>query len=82
MPQTVSKIRFMPRNDMNTVQPGDLYELFYWNRNNFESLGRQLARDTMLAYTNVPENALLWLRDLSGGKEERIFTWENGKQVW
>ena len=81
-PQTVSKIRFMPRNDMNTVQPGDLYELFYWNRNNFESLGRQLARDTMLAYTNVPENALLWLRDLSGGKEERIFTWENGKQVW
>jgi hypothetical protein len=30
----------------------------------------------------VPENALLVLRDLSKGKQERIFTYGNGKQKW
>jgi hypothetical protein len=81
-PETIGKIRFIPRNDMNTVQPGDRYELFYWNNNQFQSLGQQTATDTLLIYRNVPVNSMLWLRDLSGGQEERIFTWENGKQVW
>jgi hypothetical protein len=31
---------------------------------------------------HVPKNSVLWLRDLTKGREERIFTYENGKQVW
>lgn len=31
---------------------------------------------------NVPTNALLLLRNHTKGKEERIFTYENGEQVW
>jgi hypothetical protein len=31
---------------------------------------------------NMPTNALFWLRDLTKGKEERPFTYENGQQVW
>lgn len=27
-------------------------------------------------------NAILWLRNHSEGNEERIFTYENGMQVW
>lgn len=81
-PSTLSKIRFMPRNDMNTIQPGDHYELFMWSNNQFVSLGQQVASDTLLIYNNVPKGALLWLRNLSGGREERLFTWENSKQVW
>ena len=30
----------------------------------------------------MPRGALYWLRDLSKGKEERIFSYEDGKQVW
>ncbi|MVT09540.1 galactose-binding domain-containing protein [Chitinophaga tropicalis] len=79
--RSVSEIRFLTRNDMNGVQKGDQYELFYWN-NKWVSLGKQLAANNYLYFDNVPANALLWLRNLSGGIEERIFTYENDKQVW
>ncbi len=29
-----------------------------------------------------PKGALLWLKNHTQGKEERIFTYEDGKQVW
>jgi hypothetical protein len=67
---------------MNSIQPGNDYELFFWNENDFVSLEKKHATDTVLTYNNVPGNALLWLRNLTQGNEERIFTWENGKQVW
>jgi hypothetical protein len=81
-PTRVSKIRYIARNDMNSIQPGDIYELFYWNNETFTSLGKKIAYDTIIEFDNVPKGSLLWLRDLSGGKEERIFTWEKGMQVW
>ena len=82
VPARIMKIRFLARNDMNSVQPGDEYELLCWEGNSFKSLGKKVANDTLIEYDNVPKNSLLWLRDLSAGKEERIFTWEDGKQVW
>lgn len=81
-PALVSRICFLPRNDMNSIQPGNEYELYYWGQNQFNSLGRKTATDTLIFYDNVPEGSLLLLHNLTGGKEERIFTWENGKQVW
>jgi hypothetical protein len=82
LPVRVSKIRFLPRNDMNSIQIGDNYELLYWDNKAFQSLGRKVATDTILNFENVPHNSILWLRNHSGGKEERIFTWENGEQIW
>jgi len=47
------------------------------------SLGKQIGtKSQVLIYKNVPSNALFWLRNHTRGKEERIFTYENGKQVW
>lgn len=77
----ITKIRFIARNDMNCVQIGSLYELFYWD-DKWISLGKKHAETTSLTYKNVPKNSLLWLRNLTAGNEERIFTYENGKQVW
>ncbi len=81
-PTAVSRIRYIPRNDDNNVSPGDLYELFYWKGGEWKSLGRQTAESNTLYYERIPKGALLLLRDLTKGKEERIFTLENGKQVW
>ena len=81
-PEQIKEIRFLARNDMNSIQPNNLYELFYWDNKSFVSLGKQVATDTIITYNNVPKNSVLWLRNLTEGKEERIFTWENGKQVW
>jgi hypothetical protein len=81
-PVSIGMIKYIPRNDLNSIQPGNTYELFYWDNRQFRSLGRKTAEDTLLVYDNVPEGAMLWLRNLSGGREERIFTWENNRQQW
>jgi len=80
-PVRISQVEFCPRNDDNEISPGDEYELFYWD-DRWISLGRQVASDYTLEYVNVPKGALLWLRDLTKGREERPFTYENGTQIW
>lgn len=81
---TIDKIRFIFRNDDNQIKEGEIYELFYFNIDgNPVSLGKQIGiREQLLIYNNVPSNALLWLRNLTKGKEERIFTYEDDKQIW
>lgn len=70
-----------PEDDSNLIFPGERYELFYWD-GRWKSLGSKLAEQTYLDYDNVPRNALLWLRNLDKGVQERIFVYDNGKQVW
>lgn len=77
----VSKIEFYPPNDGNSIEIGDHYELFYWE-NGWQSLGDQVAQEEELMFTDCPGNALFILRNHTKGKAERIFTYENGKQVW
>lgn len=79
--QSIGYIEFAPRNDDNCVSPGDEYELFFWD-NEWISLGQKTAVDYSLVYENVPKGALLWLKNLTKGKEERPFTYEDGKQIW
>jgi len=77
----VTKIYFCPRTDTNFIIPGNDYELFYWD-NDWCSLGKKTAKNYFLEFDNAPEGALFWLHCHSGGKEERPFTYENGKQIW
>jgi hypothetical protein len=81
-PVKIERVIYYPRSDGNNIRLGDEYELFYWSDKGWTSLGRQKAKDISLKFTGVPDNALLWLHDKTGGIEERIFTYENGKQVW
>ena len=78
----VSKIRFAPPNNLNHVLKGLNYELFYVDRGVFISLGTQKAEGYALNYKNVPKNALLYLKCLDEGRQERIFEYRNGEQIW
>ena len=80
-PYKVTHINFCPRNDTNNLYENCDYELFYW-KNRWISLGKNPVKNDCLIYDKVPLGALLLLHNHSGGKEERIFTYENGKQVW
>lgn len=81
--QNIQTIIYIPRNDDNFVWRGDEYELFYQDGiQGWRSLGRQTAVTDTLWYTNVPQNALLWLKDHTKGKEEQVFSYVNGKQVF
>jgi len=82
-PEQIASFRYLPRNDDNFIKEGEEYELFYWDNNQWNSLGKQIGTSKQyLEYANAPANALFWLRNLTKGREERIFTYEDGKQVW
>lgn len=78
----IGKIVFSPRNDDNYIWPEHEYELFYQNGiNGWISLGLQSATGRELDY-QVPDNALLWLRDRTKGQEEQVFIYKDGKQYF
>lgn len=78
----IAKIRFAPRGDDNAIREGDEYELKYLSKNGWISLGKQVAKTYILTYPNAPNKALFLLSNLTRGREERIFTYENGNQRW
>lgn len=74
-------IRFAPATDLNFVEKGHLYELYYFDTE-WHLIGRQIAQKEELLFKQVPSGALLLLKDKTAGKEERIFEYKDGKQVW
>lgn len=80
-PKKVDHIIYYGRGDGNGIEIGDEYELLYWD-NGWKSMGRQKAKNVYVKYKNVPQNALYHLRNHTKGTDERIFTFENEKQVW
>ena len=77
----IDKISYTPRGDGNDITPGDKHELLYWD-NRWVSMGQQTPVDIKLIYDSIPSNTIYWVRNLSRGTNERIFTYENGVQVW
>ncbi len=77
----INSIFLVPRNDDNYVVPGEEYELLYFDRNGWKSLGKKMAEGFDVTY-DVPENAVFWLRNLTKGREEQIFICRDGKQLF
>lgn len=73
--QIISSIRYISRTDGNGIIPGMTYELLYFDHD-WVSLGKQIATADSIYFEDVPEGALYWLRNLSEGREERIFTYD------
>ena len=59
-----------------------MYELCYWDKGKWISKEKQIAKDLTITFKDVPSNTCYILHNLSNGKEERIFTYENEEQVW
>ncbi len=78
--QYIGKIVLYPKNDGNFIEPGNHYELFYY-QDQWISLGEKTATTHSIQY-EVPKGSLLLLRNNDRGKEERIFIYRNDKQYW
>ena len=63
------------------LTPGQEYELFYM-ADEWESLGKAVAGKEPLEFSGVPAGGLYWLVATDSDKEERIFTVQDGEQVW
>lgn len=82
-PYRITRIKYHPRSDDNNIVPGELYELYYWTIDGWKSLGKQKGRsDKTLRYSTIPKNLLLRLHNHTRGKENRIFIYENDKQIY
>jgi hypothetical protein len=80
-PVPISKIIYTPRNRDNFIRQGGEYELYYLDKK-WGSLGVKVAAADSLVYGNVPSGSLPYLQNHTRGHDRRIFTYENGKQVW
>ncbi|MFV0417884.1 MAG: discoidin domain-containing protein [Dysgonomonas sp.] len=78
----IRRVTCIPRGDGNNIEIGNEYELMYWSDGSWTSLGKKIADDIYLKYEDCPTNALFLLHNHTKGKEERIFTYENGRQIW
>jgi hypothetical protein len=82
IPRQIGKISYLFRNDDNSIRIGDVYELFYWNKTRWQSLGRQTAMTDNLVFDNCPADAFFWLRNHTRGREELPFFYRNDEQIF
>lgn len=80
-PYYITRVRYCPRSDSNFIIPGHNYQLCYWD-SQWKSVGSKVATEFSISFKNVPQGTFYILHDLTKGKEERIFTYENGMQIW
>ncbi len=63
------------------LAPGMSYELHYW-RDEWVALGRAVAGTDPIEFSAVPSGGLYWMVAEESRKDERIFTYEEDRQIW
>lgn len=81
-PVEIGRVVCFMRGDGNDIEVGDEYQLMYWNNGAWRSLGVKKADDISVEFSDCPLNALFLLHNKTKGTEERIFTYQNKKQIW
>ncbi len=78
----VKALYLVPANDDNYVVPAQEYELLYFaGRDGWKSAGRKVSAGFSVNF-EAPPGAVLWLRNLTKGREEQIFVWHGGRQLF
>lgn len=81
-PVCISSIRLLPRNAMNTIEPGCRYQLLYYKDDQWIEHETTEAIYNFVDFADVPRGTTYWLRNLDKGKEELPFFYIEGKQVF
>ncbi|MDR1122171.1 MAG: hypothetical protein LBM08_14855 [Dysgonamonadaceae bacterium] len=69
----IHKIRYLPRTEGQFIYEGHHYELFYWAKDGWTSLGKQTATDSGSLQYRTPSQALLHLDNLTLRKKGKTF---------
>lgn len=83
-PVCIKSIEIAPLNADNGVTPGHRYQLNYYGTESgkWKQIGVKTAESREIVFDNVPARSLLWLVDLSKGREEMPFLIRDGKQYF
>jgi hypothetical protein len=81
--QAITEIHYMPRNDGDGINKGNVYELYYWENKHWQLLGRQTATEYDKLSCQLPSNALFYINNKTMKKEDYCaFIIQNGIQKW
>ena len=61
---------------------GAAYSLFYWNANQWQYIGTEIATNNHIIFPEVPQNALLYLADKDKKFVGRCFTLNKREMIW
>lgn len=80
--RTISGFEIQARNDDNHINIGEEYEMLKYEKG-WKTIRKEVAEDTVLTYENLPKNGLYLLKNLTKGKEENVFSFDDeGNQFW
>ncbi|MDR1170402.1 MAG: hypothetical protein LBK97_06170, partial [Prevotellaceae bacterium] len=77
----IRKIRYLPHTEGQHIYEGHHYELFYWIKDKWISLGEQTATNSGSLQYSVPLQTLLYLENLTLRKKGRIFFVTPGHEI-
>lgn len=84
-PYKIDKIRFYPkmRFTIDTeVTEHRTYVLKLWQNDSWVPLETAVADTKVLTFKNIPSHGLYLIKDIGKDAQQRIFTYQNGKQIW
>lgn len=79
-PVVITHVRFVPRTADNGIVPDDEYRLYYFDGRDWRAHETKKAKFNFISFKNVPSGTVYWLRNISNGREELPFLYENGQQ--
>lgn len=80
-PQKIEKIVYTPRNRGNFIHAGHTYELFFYEIEKGWQLVEKVKAIEDKLTIKAPQGALLFLHCLDGGKDERIFEYDQQNDI-
>lgn len=81
-PVSIGEVDYIRRGDGNDICPGENYSLFCWTGGGWQLIGSQTAQRVFLDFHDVPSGGLYLLCCTTSGKQQRIFLYEDGRQIW
>lgn len=81
-PTLLTGLELAPLNADNQVSAGHNYRLLNWDSDGWREVKKFTATTDSIVVEEVPAGTLLWLRDMTNGKEEMPFAWIDNRQVF
>lgn len=74
IPVEVEDIMYIRHGDGNAIMPGDRYEIYYWHNTDWVLHSYHVASDIYLDVCGLLSDGLYFVKGLSRGIQDRIFT--------
>ncbi|NDV60056.1 hypothetical protein [Bacteroides sp. 519] len=81
-PQVLSEIHYLPRIEDNRITKGNVYELYYWNGDDWKVYEKKTATGNTILF-QAPSNGIFYVRNaINDTESNKYFIVKDGKQMW